>query len=195
MILPLAAVLVLLVGTTDADPSRAKQAPSNKSVPKSAVVFPVIVGTTFTFTSVELEDTWTTKLTATGKLMQYTPHNDTLNYFSKAGMRVDSDGIYIVGETLADLGDAPPAPVRAIAFPIRKGASAKVPGLIPTTYTIGARETVKVPAGTYSAWKIRITDTANPAGAVWLAPDVGIIQIKLPSGRIDKLSKIEAPSK
>lgn len=191
------AALTCLLGSANADTPapkvRAKAAKAAKAKPEAA--FPAVVGTTFTFTSVEFKDTWTTKLAATDNLVQYTPHKDTLNYFSKAGMRVDAAGIHIVGETLADLGDAPPPPALAIAFPIKQGATAKVPGMIPTTYTIGARETIKVPAGSYSAWKITITDPANPAGAVWIAPEVGIVQIKLPSGRIDKLAKIAPPSK
>lgn len=175
------AVLAALAGAAHADGK------------PSPVAFPVVLGTSFTFTSVEFEDTWTTKLAASGQLVQYAPHHDTMNYFSKAGMRVDPSGVFIVGETIADLGEPPPAPARALAFPLKKGATAKVPGFLPTTYKVGARETVKVPAGTYKAWKITITDPANPAGAVWIAPGVGIVQIKLPSGRVDKLSKIEAP--
>jgi hypothetical protein len=38
----------------------------------------------------------------------------------------------------------------------------------------------------------KLTFTSSP-GAVWIAPGVGIVQMKLPSGRVDKLSKIEPP--
>jgi hypothetical protein len=166
---------------------------AHADTPKPAV-FPVVVGTKFTFTSAAYESTWTTKLAATGTLMQFAPHEDTLNYFTKAGFRIAKDGIYIVGETLADLGEPAPAPARAIGFPVKKGATAKVPGFLPTTYTVGARETVKVPAGRYSAWKITISDKVNPSGAVWIAPGVGIVKIRLPSGRVDELAKIEPPT-
>ncbi len=82
---------------------------------------------------------WTTTLGGDAKQAQYAPHHDIINYVTKAGFQVKADGLYIVGETLADPDDPPPAAARAIAFPITKGAVGKVPGLIPTTYTVGAR--------------------------------------------------------
>jgi hypothetical protein len=53
---------------------------------------------------------------------------------------------------------------------------------------------VTVKAGTFDAWKIAITDKANPPGAFWLAPGTGIIKIQQPTGHIDELVKVEAPS-
>ena len=132
------AIVALLVGFAAAD--------------KKTEDFPVAVGTKLTFTAAEVKDTWTTTLTGDAKLVQYTPHNDVINWFSKAGFRVAADGIYIVGESLADLDQPPPAPAKAIALPFKKGGTGKVPGMIETTYTVGAKESVKVPAGAYSAW-------------------------------------------
>ena len=180
-----AAILVIALIAPLASADSPKQA-------TSATVFPLVVGTELTFSSKDPKDTWSTKLTATGKLVQYVPHADIINFFSKAGMRVDKDGIYIVGETLADLGDPPPPAARAIAFPIKKGGIGKVPGMIATTYTVGARERVKVPAGSYDAWKITLTDSAKQTGAVWIAPGIGLVRIQLPTGRIDELTKISA---
>lgn len=122
---------------------------------------------------------------------QYEPHNHTLNYATKAGLRVLPDGVFITGETLPESDEPPPAPARAIAFPIRKGGVGTVPGLIPTTYRGVGREHVRVKGGAYDAWKIEIGDKPNPSGAVWLAPGVGIVKIQLRSGRIDELVRIE----
>lgn len=145
-------------------------------------VFPTD-GAKLTFTSAQFKDTWSTQLVGTGGRYQYKPHNDTLNYFSKAGFEVRADGIYIVGEVMAELDQTPPAPALAIAFPFKTGASHVVPGMIPTTYTVGKKEK----AGHYDAWKIAISDKPNGSGAVWIAPGVGVVKIQQPSGRIDEL--------
>jgi len=104
---------------------------------------------------------------------------------------VDDAGIWIVGEVL---DESTPKPMLAIAFPMKTGAAATVPGFIPTTYTVGKQAKIKVPAGTYNAWKVEITDTMNSPGAVWIAPGVGVVQIQLPGGRIDQLTKL-APTR
>jgi hypothetical protein len=190
----LAALLALGLFTVPAHAEPAKPAHAAKATkPTKPAPFPLVVGTVFEFTSAAFKETWTTELTAAGKLVQYVPTNDTLNYFSKGGLRLAADGLYITAESFGDLDTGSPATVRALAFPLAKGATAKLPALIPTTYTVVAREQLKVPAGTYDTWKIAITDPNNPTGAVWLAPGVGIVQIQLPSGRIDKLAKVTAP--
>lgn len=158
------------------------------SVAHADDTFPVVPGTAFTFNAPQFKDTWHTTLTTQGAVMQYVPHNDTINYVTKAGFKIEKDGLYVVGEVME--GDTPSAPVRAVAFPLKKGAVGKVPGMFPTTYTVGAREKV----GKYDAWKIAITDKVNPAGAFWLAIGTGIVKIQQPSGRVDELVKIEAPS-
>lgn len=164
--------------------------------PKQPPVFPVVLGQKLTFAEKggDPKEAWTTKLERSGTLVQYAPHEDTMNYFSKAGMEVRADGIYIQGETIADMGPPPGPAVKAIAFPIKPGGVGNVPGLFPATYTVGVREKVKVPAGTYDAWHIKITDKVNPPGDVWIAPGVGIVKIRLPSGRVDELIVI-APAK
>ena len=190
------AVVLLLVfgtGTVGADPKKFRPSPGPQG--KVEVVFPLVTGTKLTFASAEFAGNWTTTLTVVGTLVQYVPHNDIANWFSKGGLRVEADGIYIVGETLADLDQPPPAPARAIAFPIKKGGVGKVPGMLATTYTVGARESVKTGAGSFNAWHITLTDTAHQIGHVWIAPGVGVVKIKLPSGRVDELIKIEAPAK
>jgi hypothetical protein len=171
-------------------------APAHADPPKQPPVFPVVLGQKHTFSEKggDPKEAWTTKLERAGTLVQYAPHEDTLNYFSKAGMDIRADGIYIQGETVADIGPPPGPAVKAIAFPIKTGGVGNVPGLFPTTYTVGAREKVKVPAGSYDAWHIKITDKVNPPGDVWIAPGVGVVKIRLPSGRVDELIAI-APAK
>lgn len=153
--------------------------------------FPV-AGTVLTFASADPKETWTTTLTAHGTLMQYVPHNDILNYATKAGFAVRADGIYVAAEALD--GDPVPAPVKAIALPLKTGGTGTVPGMFATTYTVGSREKITTKAGTFDAWKIAITDKVNPAGAVWYAPTVGIVKIKLPTGRVDELVKVAPPA-
>jgi hypothetical protein len=155
-------------------------------------VFPVIPGTTLTFASTDYKDTWHTKLVENDGVDQYVPSNDIINYVTKAGFSVKKDGLYVVGEVLE--GERAPPAARAIAFPIHSGAVGKVPGFLAATYTVGAREKVVVKAGTFDAWKITVVDKANPSGAFWLAPGTGIVKIQQPSGRIDELVTIEAPS-
>lgn len=161
--------------------------------PKTDKVFPIQIGTKFTFTSAEYGDTWTTGMAGTRETAFYDPHYDTMGFFTQGGFHVRADGIYIAGETIADLGQEGPAPVRAITFPIKKGGIGKVKGIFLTTYTVLAREKTKVKAGTFNAWKIGITSKPNPAGAVWIAPGVGIVKIQLPSGRVDELVEIKPP--
>jgi hypothetical protein len=161
--------------------------------PKTDKEFPVVVGTKFTFTSAEFKDTWTTGMAGTRESALYDPHHDTMNYFALGGFHVRADGIYIAGETISDMGLEGPTPMRAIAFPIKKGGVGKVRGLFETTYTVLKREKIKVKAGSFHAWKIGITSKPNPPGAVWLAPGVGIVKIQLPSGRVDELVEIKPP--
>lgn len=122
-----------------------------------------------------------------GEMMQFDPHHDIANYFSKAGFKVVKDGIYIQGESL----DEPPAPALAIALPLKAGTTHQVPGMIPTNYKVISRGKLKVKAGTFDAWKIEISDKPNGKGAVWFAPGTGVVKIQLPTGRIDELVKIE----
>ncbi|MDQ3365070.1 MAG: hypothetical protein M3680_06555 [Myxococcota bacterium] len=183
----------LITASARADTPRAPGPPPATAKSQAAVSFPA-VGTKLTYTSAAFEDTWTTTLRRVGPLLQFVPHEDTINYFTKAGFGIADDGIYIVGETIADLGGSPPAPARALAFPLKQGATGTVPGFIRTTYKVGARKPLKVPAGTFRAWKITVTDPHNKPGAVWIAPEVGIVKIQLPTGRVDELVKIEPPA-
>lgn len=173
--------VILAVASADAD------------TPKTDKVFPVVIGTKFTFTSAQYNDTWTTGLAGTRETAFYDPHHSTMNYFAQGGFHVRADGIYIAGETISDLGLEGPAPMRAIAFPIKKRGVGKVKGLFLTTYTVLSRETIVVKAGKFNAWKVGITSKPNPAGAVWIAPGVGIVKIQLPSGRVDELVAISSP--
>jgi len=131
-------------------------------------------------------ETWTTTLEARDE-MQFDPHHDVINYFSKAGFKIAKEGIYIRGESIAD----PVEPSLAIALPLKAGAEHEVKGMIPTTYKVLSHAPLKTKAGTFDAWKIEISDTPNGKGYVWLAPGTGIVKIQLPTGRVDELVKIE----
>lgn len=121
-------------------------------------------------------------------LYQFSPHHHVLNFVTKAGFRSDASGLYIQGESL----DEAPAPVRAIAVPLTPGASVEVPGLFVATYAVIGQEHIEVPAGQFDAWHVRIDDTANPEGAVWIVPGTGIVRVQHPSGRIDELVAVRA---
>jgi hypothetical protein len=164
------------------------------SASAAPATFPVVVGTRFTFRGKKRngdDDTWTTEIVAKGKdRFQYEPHHNVANWFSKGGFSVISGGILIGGETLDE-----PAPTLSLAipFPLAKGTSNEVPGLFPTKYLVVGPEKITVPAGSFDAWKVSITDSANPEGAAWIAPGTGIVKIQLPSGRIDELVSIQPP--
>ena len=133
-------------------------------------------------------DVWTTQLAPSQKgknLVQYEPHHDVVNFFSKFGLRVDAAGITILGESLDGVGEAPET--LAVAFPLTPKAAHTVPGLFPCKYTVVGKEKVKVPAGTFDAWRIKLKDNVNPEGAVWIAPGTGIVKIQIPGGRVDVL--------
>lgn len=179
-----------------AAPAAAPAATAPKPVLRIDGPFPIVEGTRFTFRGQfgdETRDTWTTTLTvldrSSGRL-QYVPHNDVASVFSNAGFQVDSRGISIAGDT----PDGPAAPVLAIPFPLSPSAGREVPSMFPATYAVVARESVTVPAGTFDAWRISIESKVNPPAAVWLAPGTGIIKFQHPSGRIDELVAIEAPT-
>ncbi|NUP08063.1 MAG: hypothetical protein HOW73_18610 [Polyangiaceae bacterium] len=158
-------------------------------------MFPLVEGTKYTFRGKRpdgSDDTWTAVLfviDSSKRLFQYDPHNHVASWFTKAGIKVDSSGIQVVGESLA--GDPAPEPALAVAFPITKGAGHEVPGLFVTKYTIAKKESVTVPAGKFEAWKVTIQDKVNPEGAAWLAPGTGLVKIQLPSGRVDELVSVE----
>jgi hypothetical protein len=178
-----------------APPASAPPAPT-ASAATVVPSFPVVEGTRFTFKGGRPDgtaDTWTTTLNAKSNgLFQYQPHHDVINVLSKSGFKVEAGGITIVGESLEGMG-GPNPPTRAIAFPFAAKASAVVPGLFPCTYTVVKKESVKVPAGKFDAWYVTLKDPANPEAAVWIAPETGIVKIKLPSGRIDELVSIQKP--
>jgi hypothetical protein len=63
--------------------------------------------------------------------------------------------------------------------------------MFPATYTVVAQESIKVPAGTFDAWRISIHDKVNPPAAAWIAPGTGVVKFQHSSGRIDELVAIE----
>lgn len=133
-------------------------------------------------------DVWTTRLGPSKKgknLVQYEPHHDVVNFFSKFGLRVDAAGITIQGESMD--GDDEAKETLAVAFPLTAKAEHTVPGLFSCKYTVVGKEKVKVPAGTFDTWRIKLKDNVNPEGAVWIAPGTGIVKIQIPGGRVDVL--------
>ncbi len=204
--IPFAAVLSLAIACGSDKPAPAAKrpppsaAPTASAPPPKAVLridgpFPIVEGTRFTFRGHfgdDVLDTWKTTLTVidrrSGRL-QYVPHNDVASVFTKAGFQVDASGISIAGDTL----EGPAAPVLAIPFPIAPGGGGEVPSLFPATYTVVARESVTVPAGTFDAWRVSIQDKVNQPAAVWIAPGTGVIKFQHSSGRVDELVAIEPP--
>lgn len=170
-------------GLTTGLPARADAGP--------AEIFPTSGTVQFKFQGAMRDgspDVWTTRLGPSQKgknLVQYEPHHDVVNFFSKFGLRVDAAGITIQGESMD--GDDEAKETLAVAFPLTPKAEHTVPGLFPCKYTVVGKEKVKVPAGTFDAWRIKLKDTVNPEGAVWIAPGTGIVKIQIPGGRIDVL--------